>query len=383
MYRGPQTMLGYWDNPQETAKAFHGGWFHSGDLVRADEDGFLYVVDRLKDMIISGGENVYCGEVEAAIADHPNVHEVAVVGSPHPKWGETPVAVVVPRDPAAPPSPADLIEFASTRLASYKKPTKVVIIDALPRNASGKVLKARCANRFSKARRDDVTDTAELLWRPSEERIQSAPITKYLRWLREERGLDFAGYEDLWRWSVTELEAFWASIWDFSGIIAHRGYDRVLDRRVMPGARWFDGALVNYAEQSLWRAREPEWADRPAVVCESESRPRMELSWQQLGEQVAAFAATLRGLGVRQGDRVVAYLPNVPESIVAMLAATSLGAVWSSAAPTWVPPACWTASNRSNPRCSSPSTGIVTAARRLTAGRCCGTSPQACRRWRR
>ncbi|CAJ1587448.1 acetoacetate--CoA ligase [[Mycobacterium] wendilense] len=178
-----------------------------------------------------------------------------------------------------------------------------------------------------------MTDTAELLWRPSEERIQSAPITKYLRWLREERGLDFAGYEDLWRWSVTELEAFWASIWDFSGIIAHRGYDRVLDRRVMPGARWFDGALVNYAEQSLWRAREPEWADRPAVVCESESRPRMELSWQQLGEQVAAFAATLRGLGVRQGDRVVAYLPNVPESIVAMLAATSLGAVWSSAAP--------------------------------------------------
>ncbi|CAJ1587450.1 AMP-binding protein [[Mycobacterium] wendilense] len=142
VYRGPQTMLGYWDNPQETAKAFHGGWFHSGDLVRADEDGFLYVVDRLKDMIISGGENVYCGEVEAAIADHPNVHEVAVVGSPHPKWGETPVAVVVPRDPAAPPSPADLIEFASTRLASYKKPTKVVIIDALPRNASGKVLKA-------------------------------------------------------------------------------------------------------------------------------------------------------------------------------------------------------------------------------------------------
>ncbi|CAJ1511045.1 long-chain-fatty-acid--CoA ligase [[Mycobacterium] burgundiense] len=142
VYRGPQTMLGYWDNPEETAKAFRGGWFHSGDLVRADEDGFLYVVDRLKDMIISGGENVYCGEVEAAIADHPDVHEVAVVGSPHPKWGETPVAVVVPRDPSDPPTSADLIEFVSTRLASYKKPTKVVITDALPRNASGKVLKA-------------------------------------------------------------------------------------------------------------------------------------------------------------------------------------------------------------------------------------------------
>ncbi|WP_396912437.1 long-chain-fatty-acid--CoA ligase [Mycolicibacterium sp.] len=142
VYRGPQTMLGYWDNPEETEKAFRGGWFHSGDLVRADEDGYLYVVDRLKDMIISGGENVYCVEVEAAISDHPKVHEVAVVGAPHPKWGETPVAVVVPRDAGDPPTPEDIIEFTATRLASYKKPTKVVIVEALPRNASGKVLKA-------------------------------------------------------------------------------------------------------------------------------------------------------------------------------------------------------------------------------------------------
>ncbi|EHI11289.1 long-chain-fatty-acid--CoA ligase [Mycolicibacterium thermoresistibile] len=142
VYRGPQTMLGYWDNPEETAKAFRGGWFHSGDLVRADEDGYLYVVDRLKDMIISGGENVYCTEVEAAIAEHLKVREVAVVGAPHPKWGETPVAVVVPRDPDDPPGSDELIEFTSTRLASYKKPTRVVVVDALPRNASGKVLKA-------------------------------------------------------------------------------------------------------------------------------------------------------------------------------------------------------------------------------------------------
>jgi acetoacetyl-CoA synthetase len=173
----------------------------------------------------------------------------------------------------------------------------------------------------------------ERLWSPSPERVERAAITRYLRWLRAERGLHFECYEDLWRWSVDELAEFWSSIWEFSGVIAHRPYARVLDRRVMPGARWFDGATLNYAEHSLWRALRPEWASRPAVVCESESRPRMELTWAELGAQVAALAATLRKLGVCQGDRVAAYLPNVPESIIAMLATTSLGAIWSSAAP--------------------------------------------------
>ncbi len=173
----------------------------------------------------------------------------------------------------------------------------------------------------------------ERLWSPSPERVERAAITRYRRWLRDERGLQFQGYEDLWRWSVDELEAFWSSIWHFCGVISHHPHDRVLDRRVMPGARWFDGALINYAEHSLWRALEPEWASRTAVVCESESRSRMELTWGDLGAEVAALAATFRSLGVRHGDRVAAYLPNVPESVIAMLAATSLGAVWSSAAP--------------------------------------------------
>ncbi|HEY6909316.1 MAG TPA: acetoacetate--CoA ligase [Myxococcales bacterium] len=175
--------------------------------------------------------------------------------------------------------------------------------------------------------------SADRLWTPSAERVERAGITRYLRWLSAERGLRFDGYEALWRWSVTELEAFWASIWDFCGVIAHRPYDRVLDRRVMPGARWFEGATVNYAGQSLWRARDPAWASRTALVFESESRPRLELSWSELAAQVGALAATLRRLGVGPGDRVAAYLPNVPESVVAMLAATSIGAVWSSAAP--------------------------------------------------
>ncbi|MGY2084033.1 long-chain-fatty-acid--CoA ligase [Blastococcus sp. SYSU DS0539] len=148
VYRGPQTMVGYWDNPGATEEAFRGGWFHSGDLVRVDEDGFFYVVDRLKDMIISGGENIYSAEVEAVVADHPKVREVALVGRPHPRWGETPVAVVVPHDPADPPGEEELIAFCASRLASYKKPTRVVVLDELPRNASGKILKNPLRERF-------------------------------------------------------------------------------------------------------------------------------------------------------------------------------------------------------------------------------------------
>ena len=173
----------------------------------------------------------------------------------------------------------------------------------------------------------------ERLWTPSPSRIQGASITRYLRWLEAERGLRFEDYESLWRWSVREIEAFWKSIWDFCGVIAHRPYERVIDRRIMPGARWFQGATLNYAEQSLWRALRPEWASRTALVFESESRPRAEQSWGVLAAQIGALAATLKRLGVQCGDRVAAYLPNVPESVVALLSTASVGAVWSSAAP--------------------------------------------------
>jgi fatty-acyl-CoA synthase len=118
--------------------------------VRADEEGFLYVVDRKKDMIISGGENIYCAEVENVLAAHPAVSEVAVIGVAHEKWGETPAAIVVPADPDAPPSLDDLIEFSRDRLASYKKPTVLVVLPELPRNASGKVLKHELRARHQK-----------------------------------------------------------------------------------------------------------------------------------------------------------------------------------------------------------------------------------------
>jgi fatty-acyl-CoA synthase len=143
VYRGPVVFTGYWQRPKENAEAFAGGWFHSGDLCYADEDGYIFVVDRKKDMIISGGENIYSAEIESVLQAHPQVREVAVIGVPHPEWGETPQAVIAPVYLADPPSLAQITEWCRERLAAYKKPTSIWIIDELPRNASGKVLKHR------------------------------------------------------------------------------------------------------------------------------------------------------------------------------------------------------------------------------------------------
>ncbi|MCD5422437.1 long-chain-fatty-acid--CoA ligase [Rhodococcus pyridinivorans] len=141
VYRGPNLMREYWNNPEATEASFEGGWFHSGDLVRRDDEGYIYVVDRKKDMIISGGENVYSAEVENALAWHPGVKEVAVVGRPDPQWGERVVAVVVPTDTGNPPTLDALIELTRGTLASYKRPRDLVVVDELPRNATGKVTK--------------------------------------------------------------------------------------------------------------------------------------------------------------------------------------------------------------------------------------------------
>jgi fatty-acyl-CoA synthase len=150
VYRAPTLMEGYWNNPTATAEAFAGGWFHSGDLVRQDEEGYIWVVDRKKDMIISGGENIYCAEVENVLAAHPAIVEVAVIGRSDEKWGEVPVAVVAVR--AVSDSSlklADLNEFLTQRLARYKHPKHLEVVDALPRNPAGKVLKTELRNRFA------------------------------------------------------------------------------------------------------------------------------------------------------------------------------------------------------------------------------------------
>ena len=149
VYLGPLVMQEYWNKPAETAEAFRGGWFHSGDLVRRDEDGYVYVVDRKKDMIISGGENIYSAEVENVVAAHPKVAEVAVIGVPDPKWGETPVAVIVPHDHADPPTDAEIEAHCRAQLAHYKRPRYLAIVEALPRNPGGKVLKGRLRDEYA------------------------------------------------------------------------------------------------------------------------------------------------------------------------------------------------------------------------------------------
>ncbi len=155
-------------------------------------------------------------------------------------------------------------------------------------------------------------------------------MTRFMRWAGERHGRRFADYEGLRRWSLDELEDFWEDIWTFCGVRSSRGYERVLDSRTMPGTRWFAGAELNYAENMLLRDRRP---DEVAVLHASELRPLAELTWGELSEQVADVAGGLRALGVERGDRVVAYMPNIPETLVAFLATASIGAVWSSAAP--------------------------------------------------
>jgi len=168
------------------------------------------------------------------------------------------------------------------------------------------------------------------IWRPSAERVERAGITRYLRWLKDNRDLQFPDYESLWRWSVDRIEDFWASIWEFAGVRAHQPYRRVLDKRVMPGARWFEGATLNYAEHALAHVGQGE---KPALIFHSELRQRTVVSWTQLAQKVGALTATLGELGIRPQDRVVSFMPNIPESVIALLAAASRGAIWSSCSP--------------------------------------------------
>jgi acetoacetyl-CoA synthetase len=163
--------------------------------------------------------------------------------------------------------------------------------------------------------------------------VERSPLTRYLRWLAEERELHFDDYHALWRWSTTEIEEFWRTIWDHFEVMAAGSPDEVLKERIMPGAEWFPGARLNYAEH-IFRGKGD---DEVALVYASELRELSELRWGELREQVAAVREGLRALGVRSGDRVAAYLPNGPEAVIAFLAAASLGATWSSCSPDFGP----------------------------------------------
>ncbi|MGW1666870.1 AMP-binding enzyme, partial [Streptomyces microflavus] len=154
VHRGPHTMLGYWNDPERTAEAFRGGWFHSGDLGVLDDEGYLSVVDRKKDMVKTGGENVAGREVEEVIHAHPAVAEAAVFGVPHPYWIEAVTAVVVPK-PGEKFTPEQLTDHCRTHLAGFKVPKYVVIAEALPKNPSGKILKRQLREQHASLATDN------------------------------------------------------------------------------------------------------------------------------------------------------------------------------------------------------------------------------------
>ncbi len=173
--------------------------------------------------------------------------------------------------------------------------------------------------------------TGDLLWEPPANVRDTTRVGHYLRWLETHRGLRFDDYQQLWRWSVDDLTGFWSSIWDYFEVIAHHPATEVLASATMPGARWFPEATLNYAEHVL---RMPGLAaDDPVVFAHSQSRPPHELTAAGLRDEVRRVRAGLRRLGIGPGDRVAAYLPNIPETLILMLATASLGAVFSSCAP--------------------------------------------------
>jgi acetoacetyl-CoA synthetase len=167
-----------------------------------------------------------------------------------------------------------------------------------------------------------------LLWKPTEQRIRDSNFSSYYEYLRKEFNLSFSDYFELYKWSVKEIETFWESIWKYSGIIHSKTYKEVLDKRVMPGANWFEGTELNFAE-NLLRYRD----EKTAVISSREDKPDIKISYEELYRLSTACSAGLKKLGVKKGDRVAGFVTNIPETIIAMLATTSIGAIWTSCSP--------------------------------------------------
>ena len=175
----------------------------------------------------------------------------------------------------------------------------------------------------------DQIDNEDLLWKPSTDVKKDANLTNYMIWLENHLDLQFDDYAELWRWSVEHLEDFWRSIWDYFSIVASRQPESILSNHKMPGASWFKGARLNYAENFFSRKQ----ADQPALVYSDEAGASVEVSWQEIEGKTRALAAAMRSFGVGPGDRVVAFMPHIPETIIALFAAASIGAIWSSCSP--------------------------------------------------
>ena len=170
---------------------------------------------------------------------------------------------------------------------------------------------------------------AKMLWQPLDRQIKDANMSRFIDFVNNRYGQSFADYRQLYQWSVTAIEDFWAAIWDFLDIIHSRGYDRVLnDPAKMPGARWFEGAVLNFAE-NLLRCRD----EQTALIFKGETGEPVRITYAELYDQVARLAKSLKAAGVAKGDRVAGFMPNRIETVVAMLATAALGAVWSSCSP--------------------------------------------------
>ena len=173
-----------------------------------------------------------------------------------------------------------------------------------------------------------VSETNQALWTPDSRRVQGANINRFMQLLRQARDPGIIDYPSLYRFSIDSPKAFWRAVWEFGGVVGKAGHREVENHAQMPGASWFPDAELNFAE-NLLKFRD----DRPALVFKPETGVGSSLSYRQLYEQVASVATALRQSGIEPGDRVAAYMPNLPETIIAMLATTSIGAIWSSCSP--------------------------------------------------
>ena len=173
-----------------------------------------------------------------------------------------------------------------------------------------------------------MNDPNTPIWIPSPDRINNSNFKRYFSFLKTHFNKEFSEYNELYSWSITEIEEFWSSIWEYSGIINSKSYHSVLNKRIMPGADWFEGSRLNFAE-NLLRYRD----DRIALISIREKHQTIKLTYEELYNLVARCAEGLKNLGVKRGDRVAGFVTNYPESVIAMLATTSLGAIWSSTSP--------------------------------------------------
>ncbi|HYD63263.1 MAG TPA: acetoacetate--CoA ligase [Noviherbaspirillum sp.] len=178
-----------------------------------------------------------------------------------------------------------------------------------------------------------MNENPQLLWAPDAERIEHTRMRDYMRWLGREKNVHVNDYDSLWQWSVDKLPTFWESIWQYFDVRSSAPYARILDAEKMPGAKWFEGCRLNIAEQVFRFHTGAGEGSRPAIIGKSELRPTLELSWDAFRTQVGSVANALRAMGVQPGDRVVSYLPNIPETAVAFYACASIGAIWSSCSP--------------------------------------------------